>query len=82
MIVATSKKRVTEEEMELLLVLAAEAAASLWRIDLTNRNITELKEFRVNGVVRTSLHYYNTEEELKKLFGTVRELAKRGAYLS
>ncbi len=68
--------------MELLLVLAAEAAASLWRIDLTNRNITELKEFRVNGVVRTSLHYYNTEEELKKLFGTVRELAKRGAYLS
>jgi len=36
-----------------------------------------VKEFGVNGVVRTSVHYYNTEEELTKLFGTVRELIKR-----
>lgn len=35
-----------------------------------------IKEFGVNGVVRTSVHYYNTEQELKKLFGAVRELAK------
>ena len=35
------------------------------------------KDFGVNGVVRTSVHYYNTEEDLEKLFGALRELVKR-----
>lgn len=42
MVVATSKKKVTEEETESLTVVAAEAAASLWRIGQTKQSRGEV----------------------------------------
>ena len=74
MIVATSKKKVTEEEIEPLVVLAAEATASMWRIELTKRSRSEVLAAmqKITASMQSSLEFEQVLQQI--LDGVLQEL--------
>ncbi len=72
MIVATSKKKVTEEEIEPWVVLAAEATASMQRIELTKARELEESEAKYKQLLEDINDSYLVVQDGKIVFASVR----------